>query len=302
MVSASSQGEERTRAKAGAPGFLKLQRTETTRELLAHPSALHLLLVIAYRARWAPGRGLDGLSFGQARIGDSAAYGMTRKAERCAREQLERWGLVRFLATPRGTIASLLDSRVFSLSDERGGQPRGQPISGEETQSGANGRANSPREGANETPATGQLEGQLFSEEKAESGANSGAGEGPAGGQLGASNKKEEGEKERKASVSLGDFPAILRTDAFASAWRDWQAYRCERRFRPLKARSIAAQLETLASWGEAGAIDSVRTSIRNNWQGLFEPRPGRGRVGPPASSDTPFLKELGRQMDGGAP
>jgi hypothetical protein len=102
-------------------GFVKLQRTDVTKELLGDPIALHLLTVIALRARWSDEPSLDGLTFGQAAIGDHDVYGLTRAQERCARERLARWGLVRFDASRRGTIATLLDSRVFSLCDEREG-------------------------------------------------------------------------------------------------------------------------------------------------------------------------------------
>lgn len=88
-------------------------------ELLADPLALHLLIVIAVRARYTDEPSIHGLTFGQALVGDSAAIGMTDKQYRGAKKRLERAGLVRFTGTPQGSIATLLDSRVISLRDER---------------------------------------------------------------------------------------------------------------------------------------------------------------------------------------
>lgn len=59
-------------------GFIKVQRTLETRELQSDPLAFHLLLVIGLRARFSDEPSLDGLTFGQAFIGDHEAYGMTR--------------------------------------------------------------------------------------------------------------------------------------------------------------------------------------------------------------------------------
>lgn len=112
-------------------GFVKIQRSEATDCLLRYPNAMHLLLVVALRARWTAGESLDGLAFGQAMVGDHASYGMTRKAYRCAAKRLTKLGLARFEGTPRGTIATLADSRIFAIRDERKsskkGQRKGQP-------------------------------------------------------------------------------------------------------------------------------------------------------------------------------
>jgi hypothetical protein len=101
-------------------GFIKLQRSETTDELLEDPVAFHLLSIIAYRARFTDAPNLHGLRFGQALIGDCQKYGMTRSEYRAAKNRLSKWKLATFQGGPQGTIATLTDNRVFSLRDERG--------------------------------------------------------------------------------------------------------------------------------------------------------------------------------------
>lgn len=155
----------------GGPGrgFVKLQRSPITDALVADKNALHLLIVIGLRARWSNEPSLEGLTRGQAQIGDYAAIDMSPKEYRCAKQRLEKWGLVHFRPTPLGTIATLPDSRVFSLTDERDATNQGQP--------------------------EGQPKGELFSEEdlqnRANPGANPEAPEGRTKGELGATKQKD---------------------------------------------------------------------------------------------------------------
>ena len=170
-------------------GFVKLQRTETTLELLRHKNAMHLLTVIALRARYADPSSLSGLSLGEAFIGDHEQYGMTRKEDRCARQKLEKWGLVTFRSSRAGTVARLVDSRVFSLRDER----------------------ESPKKGQQE----GQQRGHQFSEENSTRGAINGAiltaDKGPTRGHHGASNQKEEKDRRnQQEGETLTQLPSAL--------------------------------------------------------------------------------------------
>lgn len=111
-------------------GFLKLMRSAITAQLEGDMRAQHLLFVIGRRARWSRTPSLDGLQYGQAYVGDFRSIDMSEKEYRCAKTRLQKWGLVSFEGTSRGTIATLLDDRVFSLSDDRknekwGGQEGG---------------------------------------------------------------------------------------------------------------------------------------------------------------------------------
>lgn len=83
-------------------------------------------------------------------------------------------------------------------------------------------------------------------------------------------------------------FPDPLDTPHFREAWAEWTAYRRERRIAALKPRSVIAQLAKLAAWGHDGAIDSIRESIAQNYQGLFPPRTASGRPEKTAGWNTP--------------
>lgn len=72
--------------------------------------------------------------------------------------------------------------------------------------------------------------------------------------------------------------PAGLDTPEFRSAWADWLAYRHERRLPKLIPKSIDAQLQKLAGWGQKDALASIKQSIEQQWQGLFEPRAISGK------------------------
>jgi hypothetical protein len=112
--------------------------------------------------------------------------------------------------------------------------------------------------------------------------------------------REEEG-KEKGKGVPVSPavvFPLPLDTPAFTSAWGDWCAYRRERRLATLKPRSAEAQLAKLAEWGHDTAIDSIRESIAQNWQGLFEPKAIAGVSGKPrpAGTSDEMAKRLGYQ------
>ena len=68
-------------------------------------------------------------------------------------------------------------------------------------------------------------------------------------------------------------FPANLNTPEFSAAWNDWTDYRAERKLARWKPRTVAAKLAELEKWGVSVATDAIRQSIRNGWQGIFEPK-----------------------------
>ena len=134
-------------------GFVKLQRGDTTNELMRDPMAMHLLTLIALRARFSDEPSVLGLTFGQAQIGDFKAIGMTQKEYRGAKKRLARYGLATFTGTNHGTVAHLTDSRVFSLKDERGVPPEGGP-KGEQKSEGKT------KNGASDWASEGRTEGE----------------------------------------------------------------------------------------------------------------------------------------------
>jgi len=68
-------------------------------------------------------------------------------------------------------------------------------------------------------------------------------------------------------------FPIALDTPEFRQAWEDYCEYRRTSRYAKLKPKSVESQLSTMSAWGHADAIESIRATIRNGWQGLFPVR-----------------------------
>lgn len=100
-------------------GYITLHRSSVGDELLGDKNALHLLTAIAYRAHYSGEPTLEGRTYGQALIGDHDEIDMSRGEYRAAMRRLEKWGLVAFRGTAKGTIATLLDDRVFQISADR---------------------------------------------------------------------------------------------------------------------------------------------------------------------------------------
>ncbi len=103
-------------------GFIKLMRSDATRGLLRDGPAFQLLTQIALRAKRTNDFNIHGLQIGQALIGDYASCGLTRRKYRTAMAHLERYGLARFQATHKGTIATLLDIRIYDINEEQASQ------------------------------------------------------------------------------------------------------------------------------------------------------------------------------------
>jgi hypothetical protein len=115
--------------------FVALHRSEETLALLErYPNAFLLLAQIALRARWTDCP-VTGLKAGQAFIGDWRKAGLkSPKAYEVAKKRLEKCGLVGFRGGNKGTVATILDTRIFSVSNESGGsqggsqgEPKGEP-------------------------------------------------------------------------------------------------------------------------------------------------------------------------------
>lgn len=97
-------------------GYIMLQRSEATRELLQDGNAFRLLAHIALRAKRTDGFSVHGLRIAQALIGDYAACDLTEGQYRAAKARLKRCGLADFKGTNRGTIATLLNNEVFDIN------------------------------------------------------------------------------------------------------------------------------------------------------------------------------------------
>lgn len=108
-------------------GFFKGRRTADALDLIeANPLAYTLAAVIAIRARWSPGIGAHGLQEGEAFLGDHRRCGMTRQEYRTAIEHLKKWHFATFKPTNKGTVAKLIDTRLFDVSTVVGNQQNNQ--------------------------------------------------------------------------------------------------------------------------------------------------------------------------------
>jgi len=65
-------------------------------------------------------------------------------------------------------------------------------------------------------------------------------------------------------------------SEAFSKAWQSWIDYRKELK-KPLKDATVTAQWKEFVTWGEDKSIASIQQSIKNGWQGLFEPNKSFG-------------------------
>lgn len=93
--------------------------------------------------------------------------------------------------------------------------------------------------------------------------------------------KEKEKDKEKvqdKGEVPGEDFcglPDCLNTETFRSAWTEYVAYRRESKISKLKPKSVVSQWGEMAGWGESVAIAAIAETIRQGWQGIFEPKAG---------------------------
>jgi len=101
-------------------GFVMLNRSETTEEVLKlRHGTFKLLAIVALRAWRGPGKSGRACSAGEAFIGDFRVYGFTEKEYRWAKVQLEKMEMVSFRAGGNGTIAKLLSPGVFDINVDR---------------------------------------------------------------------------------------------------------------------------------------------------------------------------------------
>jgi len=103
-------------------------RTPETFELLKNPNAFTLLTLIALRAWRSEGFNINGLSPGEALIGDYESCGLTEQKYRTAKKNLEKWKFITTKVTTRGTIAKLLDTRVYDVNFFKGNEQGNEQI------------------------------------------------------------------------------------------------------------------------------------------------------------------------------
>jgi hypothetical protein len=99
-------------------GYVKLYREAFDLLKDSRPAFL-LLLLIGFRAkRIDPTYSVHKLKVNEAFLGDYGIIGLTRSEYRTAIEKLEKEGLVKFQATPKGTIATLINTALLDINAE----------------------------------------------------------------------------------------------------------------------------------------------------------------------------------------
>lgn len=158
-------------AQAGQfKGFLMLMRGELSESLMKDPPAFMLLLLIAWRAWRGEGANLQGLTYGQAQVGDHDAIGLSRQQYRSAQARLDKWGLATFAGTRRGSVATLQNAKVFSLgaTDEHETQKFNQPANHQLSLGDSQEPTNEPaitQPSANHQPTTNEIGRAIISED-----------------------------------------------------------------------------------------------------------------------------------------
>jgi hypothetical protein len=119
-------------AMAASSGYIMLNRTDETIELIGRSTAeFKLLSFVALRAYRGNGFNRFGLQPGEALLGDHAAIGLTRQEYRTALKNLQKSQFITVKTTNKGTIAKLLDSRVYDIN-VTSEQPARQPSSNQQ--------------------------------------------------------------------------------------------------------------------------------------------------------------------------
>lgn len=92
-------------------------------------------------------------------------------------------------------------------------------------------------------------------------------------------NTEYENERVLKKGGAGGEIPAGLSTEAFKKKWEAW--VQCRRKMKKPADWGILfrEQLAWLSIFEAAVAVDILSTSIRNGWQGLFEPKATQGNL-----------------------
>ncbi|AUR92836.1 hypothetical protein NVP1177O_71 [Vibrio phage 1.177.O._10N.286.45.E10] len=100
-------------------GFIKYMRSEESEFLLKYPNANHLFMVMAFRARRTD-HPMNGLKAGQCFLGDYSSIGLTERQYRTAKKQLTDWKLATFKGTNKGTVGTIVNTKVYDINEDNG--------------------------------------------------------------------------------------------------------------------------------------------------------------------------------------
>jgi hypothetical protein len=112
--------------------YIKLYRSEATKELMKDKSAYMLLTQIAVRARRTDSFNVTDLKPGEALIGDFKSIGLTRQNYRTALKNLEKWKFITIKTTNKGTIATLCNNDVYDINISEGNQQVNQRLTNDQ--------------------------------------------------------------------------------------------------------------------------------------------------------------------------
>jgi hypothetical protein len=133
MPEHDTERSETQAASQPRTGFVKMMRSPDIIELIeTSPVTFTLAAVIALRARYRSGISLKGLQPGESFLGDYRRCGLSRQQYRTAQANLAKWRFAEFRPTNKGTIAKLIDVRLFDVLNESGNQQTNQqPTNGQ---------------------------------------------------------------------------------------------------------------------------------------------------------------------------
>ena len=128
-------------------GFIKYMRSEEAEFLLSYPNANHLFCVMAYRARRTD-HALNGLKSGQCFLGDYREIGLSEQQYRTAKKQLTNWNLATFKGTNKGTVGTIVNTKVYDINEESSNGLDNRQVTG--SQRTGNGRVTTNKECKND--------------------------------------------------------------------------------------------------------------------------------------------------------
>lgn len=96
------------------------------------------------------------------------------------------------------------------------------------------------------------------------------------------------GKKEQEVREPIKELPAHLNTARMQNRWQVWQTHRRAHKKPKSWLALFNEQIEWLAKYDEPTAYEILSASIRNGWQGLFEPKTYGNRTSSPASQQNP--------------
>jgi len=98
--------------------FIKLNRENKYIEglIFSNKNAFILLTIIALRARRTNEEHFDNLKIGECLLGDYKNYGMSRQEYRTSKLFLEKYQIVTFKTTNKGTIGKLISDIVYDIN------------------------------------------------------------------------------------------------------------------------------------------------------------------------------------------